>query len=98
MCLCPIGGADKTEASEVCGKNTKDGRNTVTVRLDGIVKELCAVVGQSSDGIGTSVQLAPGVVVECGVVTRSARIVDSNFNVFCYCSGRKREKRVNVSE
>lgn len=80
----------------MCGKTTKDGRpNTVTVRLDGIVKELGAVGGQSSDGIGTSVQLAPGVVVECGVVTPSVRVVDSNFDVFCNCINET-EKRVSV--
>lgn len=90
QCVCPMA-ADKSPA-EVCGKNNKDGRNTVTVRLDGIVKELGAVGGQSSDGICTSVQLAPGVVVECGVVTSSARVVDSNFDVFCNF-GKKKEKQ-----
>lgn len=97
--MCPIV-ADKTEA-EVCGKTTKDGadcngsnnnnnNNTVTVRLDSIAKELGAVVGQSSDGISTSVELAPRVVVECAVVT-SARIVDSNFDVFSNCTEREKK-------
>lgn len=73
------------------------GNNTVTVRLDSIAKELCAVVGQSSDGIGTSVELAPRVVVECAVLT-SARIVDSNFDVFCNCKEGKKKESVSKRE
>ena len=58
--------------------------NIDTVGGDRIVESMRTVLSQSSDGIGTSVIIAPRFVVECWIVNRIlVRVVNSNFDVFC---------------